>query len=458
MERRFEVRKQEILAECELDPRVLKGMLLRLGTFLVPFAEHLLEPEQGEHARTYIEGLLSDLRRKSAEMIAYQHDQDRKNLQHFLGVSDWDHRPLLRQLVQEVGRQIGRADGVLVFDPSAFPKHGKRSVGVARQWCGRLGKTENCQVAVCLGYVSSEEHALVDMRLYLPKEWTQNWKRCRAAGVPKGVRFQTRHELSREMLLEHRGTLLHAWVAGDDEMGRPGHFRRELAHLDEQYLLAVPSNTTIRDLTAAAPPYSGRGRRPKPPPIAVRDWCTALPADAWTRVDVRDGEKGPLLLDVAILRAVLAKTEHRWLDYSETLVVVRTSDPDGVVKYDYHLSNAPPETPLQEFARVICAMHRIEECIKRAKSEASLAQYQVRTWNGWHHHQTLALLATWFLLRETRRGKKIHRCAYGARGAALCGLAPEQRVRISHAETNPPFQRPHRLSQRVGASISLQNT
>lgn len=458
MERRFEVRKQEILDECELDPRVLKGMLLRLGTFLAPFAEHLLEPEQREHARTYIEGLLSDLRRKSAEMIAYQHDQDRKNLQHFLGVSDWSDRPLRRQMVQEVGREIGRSDGVLVFDPSALPKHGKHSVGVARQWCGRLGKVENCQVAVYLGYVSSEEHALVDMRLYLPKEWTKDRKRCRAAGVPKGVRFQTRHELAREMLLEHRAALPHAWVAGDDEMGRPGHFRRELAGLGEQYLLAVPSNTTIRDLTAAVPPYSGRGRRPKPPSIAVREWCAALPADAWTTIDVRDGEKGPLLLDVAIGRSVLAKTERRWLDYAETLVVGRTRDAAGVVKYDYHLSNASPETPLQEFARVVCAMHRIEECIKRAKSEAGLAQYQVRTWNGWHHHQTLALLAAWFLLRETRRGKKIHCRAHGACSPALCGVAPAQRLRLAHAEANPPFQQPHRSPQRVGASLSLQNT
>lgn len=458
MERRFEVRKQEVLAECDLDPRVLRGMLPRLGRFLVPFAEHLLEPQQREHARTYIEGLLSDLRRKSAEMIAYEHDQDRKNLQHFLGVSDWNHRPLLRQLTQQVGREIGRADGVLVFDPSAFPKHGTRSVGVARQWCGRLGKTENCQVAVCLGYVSSEEHSLVDMRLYLPKEWTQDRKRCREAGVPKGVRFQTRHELSREMLLEHRETLPHAWVAGDDEMGRPGHFRRELAGLGERYLLAVPSNTTIRDLTAAPPPYRGRGRRPKPAPIAVRDWCVALPADAWTTIDVRDGEKGPISLDVVVLRAVLAKTQRRWLDYSETLVVVRTRDAGGAVKHDYHLSNAPPETPLEEFARVISAMHRIEECIKRAKSEASLAQYQVRNWQGWHHHQTLGLLAAWFLVQETRRGKKIHPCAHAARGPALCRVAPKHCLRGSHTETNPPLQRPHQPPQWCCESLSLQDT
>lgn len=458
MERRFEVRKREILAECDLDPRVLKGMLSRLGTFLIPFAEHLLEPEQGKHARTYIEGLLSDLQRKSAEMIAYQHDQERKNLQHFLGVSDWDHRPLIRQLVREVGREIGRANGILALDPTAFPKQGKRSVGVARQWCGRLGKIENCQVAVCLGYISSEEHALVDMRLYLPEDWTRDRKRCRAAGVPKGVRFQTRHQLARDMLLEHRDMLPHAWVTGDDEMGRPGHFRRELHHLQERYLLAVPSNTTIRDLTATPPPYSGRGPRPKPPPIGVRDWCAALPAGAWTTIDVRDGEKGPLTIELAILPAVLAKTERRWLDYSEVLVVARTTDAEGVAKHDYHLSNAAPDTSPKEFARVACAMHRIEECIKRAKSEASLAQYQVRNWNGWHHHQTLSLLASWFLVQETRRGEKIHLRANHSCRSALRSLAPERRLWVSYTETTPSFQQPHLAPQRVGASLPLQNT
>ena len=458
MERRFEARKQEILRECELDPRVLKGMLLRLGAFLTPFAEHLLEPEQREHARTYIEGLVSDLRRKSAEMIAYQHNQDRKNLQHFLGVSDWDHRPLFRQLVQQTGWELGCADGVLVFDPSAFVKQGKHSVGVARQWCGRLGKVENCQVGVYLGYVSAKEHALVDVRLYLPSEWTKDRKRCRAAGIPKDVRFQTRHHLAREMLLEHRATLPHAWVAGDDEMGRPGHFRRELQQLGEQYLLAIPSNSTIRDLTAAPPAYGGRGRRPKPPVMAVRDWCTALPEDAWTTIDVRDGEKGPLVVELAILRPVQAKTERRWLDYPETLVVVRTRDADRALKHDYHLSNAPAETPLAEFARVVCAMHRIEECIKRAKSEASLAQYQVRTWQGWHHHQALSLIAASFLLRETQRGKKIHARADCSRSPALRRLATQYRIRLPHAETNPPLQRPHYTPQRTGATPLLQIT
>jgi SRSO17 transposase len=139
-------------------------------------------------------------------------------------MSDWDDQPLRVELVRQVGEQLGREDGVLVFDPSGFARSGKESVGVARQWCGRLGKVDNCQVAVYMGYVSAEEHALVDMRLYLPKEWTQDKARREKAGVPRWVRFRTRHQLCLEMLEQHRGKLPHSWIAGDDEWAVPTHF------------------------------------------------------------------------------------------------------------------------------------------------------------------------------------------------------------------------------------------
>ena len=457
MDRRFEVRKQQILAECVVDRRVVNGMLKPLGEFILPFAEHLLAPAQRAHASTYLRGLLSDLKRKSAEGIAYDHDQDRQDLQHFLGRSDWDHRPLLKELVSQVGREIGCADGVIVFDPSAFRKQGQKSVGVARQWCGRLGKVENCQVGVYLGYVSREEHALVDTRLYLPEAWAKDRKRRRQAGVPKEVRFQTRQELALEMLGEHRAELPHAWVAGDDEMGRNGHFRGDLQGRGEYYLLAVPSNTTLRDLLTP-PAYGKSGRKLKPRQQQVQQWSAALPEEAWTLIDVRDGEKGPLRVEMAIGRAVEAKTDRRWMRYVETLVVVRTHEADGAVKYDYHLSNAAPETPLAEFARVFCAMHRIEECIKRAKSEAALADYAVRTWNGWHHHQTLSLIATWFLIREARRGKKIHPSDHRSFDSPHSGLASPRLADPLHTDPNLPLPRTSDFPQGVGSCLSLQRT
>jgi SRSO17 transposase len=414
MERRFESRREEVLAECHVPPAVFNGMMERLVDFAVPFVERLCRPEQREHARTYLQGLLSDLQRKNAEAIAYRHDEDRQGLQTFIGMAPWDHRPLLDELACQVGRELGEADGILVFDPSAFAKKGKRSVGVARQWCGRLGKQENCQVGVFLGYVSRQEHALVDMRLYLPEEWTKDRPRMKAAGVPREEsRFRTRHELTLEMLQATGPLLPHAWVTGDDEMGRPAWFRRELAGRGERYLLAVPSNTTIRDLEAEPPAYMGRGRRPKVPFQQVGKWCESLPASAWTRLEVRDTTKGPSEVEI-VRRRVLAKIDRK-VGPEETLVVIRSLDEEKQVKTDYHLSCASPETPLADFARVANAEHRIEECIKRGKSEAGMAQYQVRNWRGWHHHITLCLIAVWFLLCETRRGKKMdtgdHRAA-----------------------------------------------
>src|SRR3984885_9548716 len=248
MDRRFTARLNRLLQDAEVDPQVLRDLEPRLDRFLDPFVDCLQRCEQEDHVRDYVAGLLCELDYKNVESIAYLHDQERDPLQKFIGQSPWNHRPLLTELTCSVARELGSADAVLVFDPSAFPKKGTASVGVQRQWCGRLGKLENCQVGVYLGYVGPEDHALVDVRLYLPREWTNDRARCKRAGVPREVRFRTRHDLALEMLDEHGGLLPHAWVAGDDEMGRSSGFRRALAERQEQYLLAVPSNTLIRDL------------------------------------------------------------------------------------------------------------------------------------------------------------------------------------------------------------------
>jgi SRSO17 transposase len=383
MEPRFQRRKEQLLAGCQVPPTLLDGVIDRLEGFAAPFAASFPSPETRSHTRTYLAGLLSDVERKNAESIAYRYDLDRQVIQRFLGEVDWDHSPPLDELTRQVAREIGRSDAVLVFDPSAFPKKGDASVAVKRQWCGRLGKVENCQIGVFLGYVSDVEHALVDFRLYLPKEWANDRKRRKRAGVPVGIEYRTRHELALEMLRVRGGSLPHGWVAGDDEMGRPAWFRKRLAADGQRYMLAVPSNTSIRDLEAEPPPYSGHGRRPKVAFRGVRAWCEALPPTAWTKLTVRDGEKGPLEVEI-LARRVESKVDRRAVGFEETLVVIRYTD-GGVLKHDYHLTNAARETPLPEFARVGKAAHRIEECLKRSKSEAGLGEYQVRNWRGWLH-------------------------------------------------------------------------
>jgi SRSO17 transposase len=455
MERRFDVRLEELLDDAVLDERIPQGMLERLKTFTTPFAICLTGSEMQRHVWEYIGGLFSDVKRKNAETIAYFHDQDRQALQKFIGQSPWDDRPLIAELVRQIGAEIGEPDGVLVFDPSAFKKQGTESVGVARQWCGRLGKIDNCQVGVYLGYVSRREHALADVRLYLNKDWAKDRQRRKKCGVPRAIRFRTRHALALEMLSEHGKTLPHRWIAGDDEMGRSSAFRRDLRALNERYLLAVPSNTLVRDEEAEPPEYAGRGRRPEVPFARADRWREALPENAWTTVEVRDGSRGPIAVQAAKTR-VRAKTDRRRVGPEEVLVVVREAQNDGTMKHDYYLSNASLETPLDEFARVAKAEHRIEECLERAKSEAGLAQYQVRNWVGWHHHQTLSFLATWFLTLENRRGKKIHAGVDGADRADDSGRLDVRATRLRFAVFHPSPKYPPFTTKRTCLCLPLE--
>ncbi len=456
MEPRFQRRKEQLLAGCQVPPTLFRGVMARLESFARPFVASLPSPESRRHTHTYLSGLLSDVERKNAEAIAYRYDLDRQVIQRFVGEVPWEHAPLIAELTRQVADAIGRPDAVLVFDPSAFPKKGTASVGVQRQWCGRLGKVDNCQVGVFLGYVGDADHALVDFRLYLPREWAKARKRRKACGVPKDVRYRTRHELALEMLHDRGPALPHGWVAGDDEMGRPAWFRTRLAADAERYLLAVPSNTSIRDLEADPPPYRGLGRRPKAPFRGVRAWCESLPADAWTKLTVRDGAKGPLEVEV-VARRVESKVDRRVVGFEETLVVIRFEEA-GVWKHDSYLSNAERDTPLSEFARVVKAAHRVEECLKRSKSEAGLGAYQVRNWLGWHHHMALSLIATWFLVVEARRGKKGDAGVDGAAGAGRAGvdLAPGEPMR----HTGPRGARADAPAgaERIGATLSLQGT
>jgi SRSO17 transposase len=457
MERRYEARLEEMLEDAEVPPEMLKGLLTRLETFVEPFAAALDAPAQRRHALEYLTGLLSKLEHKTGEAIAYLHDQERQGIQKFIGHAPWDHRPLLATLADQVGEQLGEPDAVLVFDPSGFPKRGTKSVGVARQWCGRLGKVDNCQVGVYMAYVSRKEHAIVDMRLYLHEEWAKDRGRREEAGVPQAVAFQTRHELALELLKGCGGRLPHAWVAGDDEMGRPSGFRQGLRTAHERYLPAVPSNLLIRDIEVAPPEYSGRGRHPKVPFARLDRWRGALPESAWTRIAVRDGAKGPLVID-AVKRRIEARTETGGTGPEELLFLTRERQADGTYKHDYYFSNAAPGTPLKELARVAKAEHRIEECFERAKGEAGLADYQGRNWIAWHHHQTLALLAAWFLTEETRRGKNPDPGA----DVAATSAAHRGSDRVSSRHQSPRFtlspQYPLATTQRASAAVCASVT
>jgi SRSO17 transposase len=453
MDRRFESRLSDMLAQAQVPPDLSDGLLSRLETFVLPFAASLREPAHQRHTVEDLTGLLATLEHQTGEGIASLLDHERQGLQKFLGQVPWADQPLLTTRARQVGDDLGEADGVIVFDPSAFARKGTQSVGVARQGCGRLGTVEDCQVGIYMAYVSRKEHAIVDTRLYLPEEGTKDRRRCRAAGAPATTASRTRHELALEMRDEHGALVPHAWVAGDDEMGRPTGFRTAWSGRGERDLLAVPSNTLIRDIDAPPPGSSGRGRHPKSPFVRVDRWCAALPDDAGTTLEVRDGEKGPLAVDV-VKRRVQAPTPTGGTGPEEVLVITRERQADGTFKHDSDLSNAGPEVPLKEPARVAKAAHRIEAGFRRAKGGAGLGDSQVRNWVAWHHHQTLALLAAWFLTQETRRGTNPDpRADIAATAAADRGCDRGAPRRQPSGGAEPPQ---HALvgTQRVGSVLS----
>jgi SRSO17 transposase len=362
-------------------------------------------------------------------------------------------------LAEEIGQQLGEAEGVIVFDPSAFPKKGSQSVGVARQWCGRLGKIDNCQVGVYMAYVTSKGHALVDGELFLPKEWTKDRWRLKAARVPKARwHHKTRHELCLEMLDRHQVRLPHQWVTGDNEMGRATDFRRALRERREQYLLAVPSNTLIRDLQASDPAYRGNGRPPKRPHSRVDRWQQEQPKEKWVRIDVSEGEKGPILVE-AFAHPVASSKRGRENEAAETLVVIRFEDRDSnVTKTDYYLSNASHETSLQEFCRVARAEHRIEECFERAKGQAGLADYEVRNWIGWQHHQTLSLMACWFLTLESQRAEKKDTCDDGEPSSTSDRFGPEAGIELRFDQGHDSTHRTEAQAKSTRQALPLETT
>ena len=222
-------RREELLSDCIVSPDVFNPMIDRLAEFVVPYQQALETEAAQRNLHLYLQGLLSHLPGKNAEDIATFVDVQRQVIQEFIGTAPWDHRPLIEVLVPQVVHQLGQPDGIIAFDPSSFPKRGTHSVGVKRQWCGHRGKVDNCQVGVFMGYVSEDDHALLDFRLSLPQEWAHDEQRRHACHVPLEVRYHTRQEQCLEMLDAWGEQVPHGWVTGDDEFGRHTQFRHDVA-------------------------------------------------------------------------------------------------------------------------------------------------------------------------------------------------------------------------------------
>jgi SRSO17 transposase len=336
-------------------------------------------PKALAHLTAYVTGLLSPVERKNgwqlAEQAGYTHP---RGIQRVLSRYNWDAdatRDLLRAQVVE---QLGDPNGVLVIDETGFPKKGTNSAGVARQYSGTLGKTDNCQIGVFLGYAAPAGAALIDRALFLPKEWLADPDRCASVGIPTTNEHQPKTALAREMVARALAAgVPTTWVVADETYGSDGQLRQQLEAYGQAYVLAVRTN----QMTTTWPPYGLPGQ------IKVVDAITAVAGDHWVRQSCGEGEQGPRVYDWLLLPVRPATRSG----YRHAILARRSvSQPDEIA---YYLVYARDDATLDEIVRAAGTRWRIEELFERGKDCVGLDQYEVRSWQGWYRHVTLACVA-----------------------------------------------------------------
>jgi SRSO17 transposase len=340
-------------------------------------APHFVRPEVCARAGRFLAGLLDPVERRNGWQLAEAlGERSPDGVQRLLRTARWDADAVRDDLRAYVVEHLGDPAAVLVIDETGFLKKGSKSVGVARQYSGTAGRIENCQTGVFLGYASVHGHAFLDRALYLPKVWTEDAERREAAGVPGEVRFATKGELAKAMLARAFAVAVPAsWVTGDEVYGNDGGLRRWLEGEQRPYVLAVACSHMVWDGDV---------------PVRVAALVGQISVEAWQRLDVGAGSKGPRRYDWACARLPYdtAPGWAQWLLLRRSL-----SDPTELA---FYRAFGVQETTVAELAQVAGTRWTIEESFQRAK-EIGLDQYEVRRWQGWYRHVTLCLLAHAFL-------------------------------------------------------------
>jgi SRSO17 transposase len=343
-------------------------------------APRFRRPEVRARARRYLDGLLAPIERKNGWQLAeVLGERTPDGVQRLLNAAHWDADAVRDDLQRYVVTHLGDADAVLVMDETGFLKKGTKSAGVARQYSGTAGRIENCQIGVFLHYASPQGQAFLDRALYLPKAWTADEGRRQEAGIPDTVRFATKGELAKAMLARAFAADVPArWVVADEVYGNDGALRRWLHEQGRAYVLGVARSHMI---------WSGETWTQE----RVEGAIAALPEGHWQRLSVGEGSKGPRVYDWAAIRLPF-DSPHGW---AQGVLARRSLDaPDEIA---YYRVFAPEGTGAEELARVAGTRWTIEMGFERAKGEVGLDEYEVRRWEAWHRHITLALLADAYL-------------------------------------------------------------
>ena len=368
--------------------------------------------------RDYCVGLMMPCERKSVEPIAAitaparvaaQH----QSLLHFVGEGRWSDEPVLakiREMVLPPMQQRGPIEAWIV-DDTGFPKQGRHSVGVARQYCGQLGKEDNCQVAVSLSLANGHASLPVAYRLYLPQEWANDRERLGKAGVPEDIGFKTKHEIALDQLRwACAAGLPRGVVLMDAGYGNNSDLRADITALELIYVAGIQSNTTVWAPGKAPLPakkWSGRGRPPKllrrdakHRPVSVKNLALGLPKHAWRTIEWREGTAERLSSRFARVRVRVARRDFKRSESraEEWLLIEWPAGEDEPTKY--WLSTLSEDITFQRLVDLAKLRWRIERDYQELKQEVGLGHFEGRGWRGFHHHATLCIAAYGFLISE----------------------------------------------------------
>jgi len=417
-----EIRSREYLFDVpkfDINAGDVQNFMNELKGFHEVFSDCFHRSESRGHFFRYMVGQFSDLERKSIEPIALNVENGAvRPMQRFVSDAEWDDNKILRKYHSLVNDDLGTADGALIFDETGFVKKGCDSIGVAKQYCGNVGKVENCQVGVFAAYVSHNGYSLLDKRLYIPDKWFKDdyairRKKCK---LPEDVEFKTKPQLAVEMFnaIVEEAILPFKYILADSVYGTSPDFIETVeACIDKTYFVSVPGDTQcwLKRPVMIKKKYKYKGEvrvkkvleKTAKKPITIEALARSINDYFWYKRKVTEGTKGPIEYEFTRRRIILS---NNGLPQKEVWLVIRRSlgkDPD----YKFHISNAHLSAKLNLFVWLSGLRWAIEQCFEETKSELGLDHYEVRKYKGWHHHMLTCMLAHFFLWHiKIRLGKK----------------------------------------------------
>jgi SRSO17 transposase len=380
--------------QSDVDPEAVQSWAHGLDDLMQRIGQHYGRREARERAHDYVRALLSPVERKNAWQLAEMASNHTPyGMQNLLGRASWDADRVRDELRAYVSEHLGDPEGILVVDETCIPKKGTKSAGVTRQYCGSLGKRENCQVAVLLAYAGAQGHAFLDRELYLPQGWTEDAQRRQETGIPAELEFRTKPQIASQLLGRALDAgVLATWVTGDEVYGSPYALRADLEERRQRYVLGVAANQYV---------WAGWGQ------LRVDELLRDVTEDVWIRLSCGAGAKGPRVYDWA------ARRINCPVDGWERWGLARRSLAEPV-ELAYYLVFVPAGTSLEAVVQVAGRRWTIEAAIAEAKGEVGLDQYELRSWTGWYRHITLALVAHAYLAvtRATADAERAKRGVY----------------------------------------------